>query len=311
MTCEHYACGGAQSQHYHMVHMLAAISACRFFRNKLGSMGEAVQATPIVPAGELLLWKIAPEDPNAQGIYHSLVPSELGIGDEYDRLQAFLRFSIEVAYYMRLKFEKEPRDLKHDLEVLSTYRQIQVNGANLTAQDLDDKTISQFYQEPVQNAGSFCRSYIRYLLDIALTGYDWSKYRTKIRVEDKGVEVAGKTFYPYIPGPVREPEPGAFNDRWVDIANLTELKDLVETGNPDHIIDHKTLNGILSYDLLDKDIRTRVTEENYPNSIAQIYEDDTAVKLGIVRGFFGGVKNDSRHFFEIYDELYRQCGGKI
>ena len=311
VTCEHFASGGAQCQHFHMVHMLAAISACRFFRNKLGSMSENM-AAPVTPAGELLLWKVAPEDPKGAGVYHSVTPSELGINDEYERIKAMLRFSVVVAYYMRLKFDKAPMDLRHDMEILGTYKQIQINGRNLTKEkELDEDIISRFYQEPVQNAGAFCRSFIRYLLDISLSGYDWGMYRSKIRVEDKAVEVGGKTFYPYILGPVNDPVPGAFNGRWVDMANLTQLKDLVETGNPDHIVDNKSLNDILSYPLLD-DERTAVTERNYPNSIATIYEAQTMQHLGLYRGgLFNHIVNDGRQFFEIYDELYKQCGGTI
>lgn len=305
-TSELFSRGGIQSQHFHMVHLLAATSANRFFAGALGSMAKALDGGPVKPLGELLMWKITPEDPGSKGIYRTLTPAELDLTNEYASLDRFLRFSVVVGFYMRKKFAKDPLQLVHDLEIQGTYKQMtKDDGSPLTAKDLDDKTIiEEFYQEPVSQTGAICLGFIQYLFDICLSGYDWSGYREKAK--EPSAVVNGKQYYTYELGVPNPDAAGHFDTRWADFGNLTELKSLIESLSLDHIVSTKVLNNICSHQTLDNG-HPPYTVTKFPNSIAQIYEEKTLDKLGLKKGIFGGIKNDSRYFCEIYHELYNQC----
>lgn len=94
--------------------------------------------------------------------------------------------------------------------------------------------------------------------------------------------------------------------RWAEFGNLTELKSLLESISLGFVVDTKVLNDICSYSMLDAE-RPAYSVSKFPNSIAQVYEEKTLNSLGLRKGLFGGIKNDSRYFCEIYHELYNQC----
>ena len=304
-TSEVYSRGGVQSQHFHMVHLLAATSANRFFASNLGSMAAALNEPTVYPLGELLMWKVAPNDSGNKGIYRTLTPSELDLTNEYAQLGRFLRFSVVVGYYMRKKFTKDPLQLIHDPEIQCTYKQMTLEGRPMTVKDLKNKTtIELFFQQPVNQTGAICRGFIQYLFDICLSGYDWSNYREKTKT--LAAQVNGRQYYTYELGAPNPDAAGKFDMRWAEFGNLTELKSLIESISLGFIVDTKVLNDICSYGMLDES-RPPYSVAKFPNSIAQVYEENTLNKLGLRKRIFGGYENDRRYFCEIYHELYNQC----
>lgn len=305
VTSEMYARGGSQTQHFHMVHMLAATSANRFFANQLGKMkGNITENVPTSPLGELLVWKI---DPQTNGGFKTLTRSELGLTDEHDKMMHFLRFSVVVAYYMALKFSQKCEIVKNSVEVLGTYKQLSdANGnpLNLKWDQVGDSIISDYYQVPVEKAGAICRDFITFLRDIALSGYDWSKYREMVKTSESQ-EVNGKTYYRYEQGSVNPQAAAGFMSRWVDLANLGGLEMLLQDATPQRVVDSITLNELCSFNMADSQ-RAPYTETKYPKNIGIVYTDKTLHDLGLYT-HWGRIKNDRVDFSQIYDQLYKVC----
>lgn len=302
VTSEAFARGGSQNQHFHAVLLVAAVAANRFFADQLGNMAKAVAGNPVAPQGELLLWKL-----NAQGNLNSaLIPEELGLKAEYEKMCAFLRFSVVVAYYMDLKFRKPDQILKTDsVEVLATAKQMVVGDRHLDPKDLSNNDISICYKEPVQKAKAICRGFIQFMLDVALSGYDWSKYR-KLEKGPNPVTVDGQDYYEYHLGAESSDAVDSFSDRWMDFANLDALKKILDAETASVVVDNMTLNQICSYNMLDAN-RAPYREGRFKHSIGQVYEDEVLHELGIYKTLFGVVKNDKRDFCEIYDLLWQKC----
>lgn len=297
VTSELYARGGQQRQHSHIVILLAAVAASRFFSNNLGSMKDAVNATPITPRGELLVWKGNPDD---DGKHQTLSSRELGITDEYGELMRFLRFSVLVGYYMRLRFSQDAAGMMTWNEVLGTCRQKRDGRDNpLDPKKLKEKDIVEHYQMPVKDAGEICKAFIQFMYDVALSGYDWSGYHEKTKQE------TGDGYYQYeTTEKVKADVTNHFSERWVDLANLMELKNLLEaTCLKAEITDRKTLNQICSFDMLDEG-RAGQRVEKYPDHIGQVYEA-ALKKLGLQKTLLSKMKREDVHFCELYDALYK------
>ena len=306
VTSEMFARGGSQTQHFHMVHMLAAASANRFFGSQLGHMaGNITIGIPTIPLGELLVWKINPQN---GGAYQTLTHSELGLTQEHDKMMHFLRFSVVVADYMDLKFGKNWETVKNSVEVQGTYKQLKdVNGnpLDLKWNQVGQDIISAYYQVPVKNAGAICRDFIRFLRDIALSGFDWSTYRTLVKTSESET-VGEKTYYRYAQGSVNDQAAAGFMSRWVDLASLGHLESLLQHTAPQGVVDSMTLNSLCSFGMADGK-RASYTENNYPNNIGTVYENKTLHNLGLYKGLVSGIKNDRVDFSQIYDQLYRVC----
>lgn len=303
VTSEAFARGGSQNQHFHVVLLIAAVAANRFFAGTLGNMADAVKDANVKPLGELLVWKLNAEN----SLNHALTPKELDLEEEYEKLCAFLRFSVVVAYFMRLKFRKPEDELKKtSVEVLSTAKQMVRNNRHLDPRDLSNDDINKCYKEPVEQAGAICRGFIRFLYDVALSGYDWSKYRVLVPGQTPK-KVGGKDYYRYSLGPEDPNATNYFSERWTDFANLTDLKQILDAERETQVIDNMTLNGICSYEMLDED-RAAYVESRFPNSIATVYLN-TLKELGMTKKPWpsGSVRNDKRWFCEIYDLLRKKC----
>lgn len=300
VTSELYARGGVQNQHFHVVLLMAAAAANRFFADKLGSMEEHAKNTPITPQGELLVWKAASDNGN---VYNSLTESELGLNEEYQQMVKFLRFSVVVGYYMRLYFENNTEGMKTWNEILGTCGQMKdENGTPLRASTITKNQIDSYYKVPVQKTGAICMGFINFFYDVALSGYDWSGYHMKTK--EPRQQVDGMQYYHYSVTNAVQPTAAAdFNTRWVDLANLTDLKDLLEATALTDITRTKTLNGICSYSLLDAS-RPQVIENGYPNHIAGVYEE-ALTSLGLKKTIFGKIKRSDVWFCEIYEEILR------
>lgn len=298
VTSELFARGGVQNQHFHIVILLAAAAANRFFRDDLGGMRAAtnIPATePVNPLRELLVWKASPDN---GGHYNSLTSGELDLSQECQTLNQFLRFSVVVGYYMRLRFKQDLSKMKDWNEILGTCRQIKdEKGMPLNPKAITKEQIAKYYQEPVENAGAICKGFIQFLYDVALSGYDWSGYHVKKSIPDAdGVHFTYEVTDAVVPTAAAN-----FGMRWVDLANLSNLKDLLEATKLDSITSQKTLNDICSFGVLD-DGRADVTENNYPNHIAGVYEKALHM-LGLEKTIFGTMKKDTVWFCEIYDAL--------
>ena len=314
VTSEIFARGGKQTQHFHMVLLLAATAACRFFRNELGNMNAAIseQLTKamanmnIVPQGELLLWKETPNDPMNAGVYQTLTPEEMDLSQEFKHMNDFLRFCVVVGYFMRSKFDAPANELRFTPEVKATVASMKYNGRQLDYRTLTETEIEECYKKPIAKTGAICHDFIQFFYDVALSGYDWSQYRVFARQDNDSVDQNGQRYYRYKQGGVKEDATAGFGSRWMDCANLDALKQLLEANSPDDIVRNMTLNGIQSYLLQDhQEGRPEVMQMGYPNSIATVYENALEA-LRVTGGIFRPARKDVQ-FCEIYDELHRQC----
>ena len=306
VTSEIFARGGEQHQHFHMVLMLAAVAANRFFDNNLGGMAavNVDNSTPINPLGELILWKFTPGN---QGNYASLTASELGLNTELKHMTSFLRFSVVVAFYMHERFDKVPWDrLCKDVEVQGTIRQMSADvGRELDPKKLTETDFETYYKLPVQKAGAICRGFIEFFFDVSLSGYDWSKFRDYYRDENRAQKVGTNTYYPYVQGAISEDAEKTFLTRWVDIANVNILMEILKAAAPRDVLTRYSLNDICSFSYLDQD-RGGVKEQNYANNIGQVYQNALS-KLHLERNLFGHLGNTNAKFSDIYAQLRQMC----
>ena len=290
VTSELFARGGVQTQHFHIVVLLAAAAANRFFKNELGNMAIAVNvpaANPIDPQGELLVWKALADN---TGNYKSLTFAELGLTEEAQKMEQFLRFSVVVGYYMRLRFDEDANEMLNWNEILGTYKQMGLK------KPFFKQDVEQFYKDPVKLAGRICKGFIQFLYDVALSGYDWSGYHVK----EKNLRENGYFEYEVTDQVVTTAASG-FDTRWVDLASLSDLKDLLEATALEDIISQKTLNSICSFAMVDAN-RASSEETKYPQNIGKTYED-VLHTLKLEKTLFGKIKRDDVWFCEIYDEL--------
>lgn len=272
VTSEIFARGGQQKQHFHLTTLLAAVTACRFFANGLGNMAQAVELKPINPLKELILWKI---DPNA-GNFNTVMAADLSLLEEYEKLVNFLRFCVVIGYYMLAKFEKDKNTIRTYNEVKCTAAQfVGHDNKPLNPKDLSDRAIEEFYQNPVKQMGHICRGYIQFLYDVAMSGNDWSE--------------------------------GNDSNRWVDIANVKKLYDVLNATNPMDVVGRMNLKNILNYQA---DGREGFKTQAYDYNIGVIYEKDMMDALRMQSGHlfaFGRRQRTDVHFHEIFDQLYEEC----
>lgn len=315
VTSEIFARGGTQHQHFHMVLMMAAVAANRFFAKNLGGMAavNVDNSTPITPLGELILWKFTPGDPGNQGNYASLTASELGLNTELKQMTSFLRFSVVVAFYMRKRFDEVSWDrLCKDVEVQGTIRQMSADvGRELDPKKLTNTDFETYYKLPVQKAGAICRGFIEFFFDVALSGYDWSKFRDYYRDENRAQKVGTNTYYPYVQGAISEDVEKTFSTRWVDIANVNILMEILKTADPLNVLTRYSLNDICSFSYLDQ-ARGGVKEKDYPDNIGQVYQNSLE-RLPREKGTFGFKGKVNAKFSDIYAQLRQMCqeGGRV
>lgn len=312
VTSELYARGGDQCQHFHMVLQIAAATALRFFRGELGGMQNQYPAgQSVTPAGKLLLWKIQPDKGGSKDGWSTLTVSELGLEKEYRKMDQFLRFSMIVVYYLQNKFLKDTVRLRDEIEVLGTMKQMRDQNGNLLQLykgHISTQDINTYYKEPIGKASAFCKKFLQYYFDVAMSGCDWSKYHEH-EGQSVGVQRDGISYKKYrvTRNVSSEAETDTFrNSRWVDIVNLAQMHSVLEVMHPNEVEKTTTLNQIKTFKPLDTE-RNEVQEINFPHNIGQIYVEHVLNSLNLVRKRFGGVKNDGVHFSQIYDQIYRFC----
>lgn len=313
VTSELYARGGDQCQHFHMVLQIAASAALRFFQGELGGMQNYYPAgQPVTPAGKLLLWKVQPDKGGSKDGWSTLTVNELGLEKEYRKMDQFLRFSMIVVYYLQNKFSKETASLRDEIEVLGTMKQMRDQNGNplqLHKGHISTQDINTYYKEPIGKASAFCKKFLQYYFDVAMSGYDWSKYHEKqsVQVQKGGSQTVSCKKYSVLPTVSSQAMEDTFlSRRWVDIVNLTQMHRVLEVMHPNEVEKSTTLNQIMTFMPLDTE-RHWVQEVNFPYNIGQIYVDHVLDSLNLVRKRFGGVKNDSVYFSQIYDKIYHYC----
>lgn len=317
-TSEVYARGADQHQHFHLALQAAATTACRFFRDKLPGMHDLISPDgTVAPKGTLLLWKIAPSlDPAGAPLYQTLSATELGMGDEFVKMDRFFRYSIIIAYYMNAKFSIDLEQLAKEKVVAGTVKQMRnENNRPLKLQDPSkllpsSEDTEKYYRIPVQLAGSFCRAFLNYYFDIAMSGYSWSNYHEK---SSQPISIDNRTYYRYtVADQVAD---GAMDSakllkRWCDLINLGKLHAILTAPDAETVINHITLSDIMSFDYMDNcEVRPpyQLHDAAFQQNIGTVYQRNTLEALGLVKPLFGVVKRDDVNFKEVFDKLYEFC----
>lgn len=322
-TSEIYARGADQHQHFHMALQAAGVAGCRFFSNQLPEMNDLADTSGNVsPKGTLLLWKIAPDiDPMGNAKYKTLSAVELGMSDEFEKMNRFFRYSIVIAYYMNAKFDMENELLAREMVVAGTVKQIRdENGrplrlANERALQPTPADAEKYYKIPVQLAGAFCREFLNYYFDIAMSGYAWSNYHKKLT---ETVEKDHRTYMQYkVSEEIMENamDQAKLLTRWCDLVNLPKLQSILSASNASDVVRSTTLEEIMSFNYMDSFDESGnpnrppclLNDWKFRHNIGKVYEDDTLKELKLVRGFFGGVSRDDVSFEEVFDRLYTFC----
>lgn len=322
-TSEIYARGADQHQHFHIALQAAAAAGCRFFNNALQGMDTLVAADgTVTPQGNLLMWKISPEvDPAGQAKYQTLSANELGMNDEFVKLNQFLRYSIVVAYYMDAQFDIEPKALAKEAVVGGTVLQMRdENNRPLTLQATKkiigtefiptEEDVEKYYKAPVKLATSFCRAFLEYYFDIAMSGYAWSGYHEKTK---QAVDLNGHTYYKYgVSDTIAEDAMDAAKlaRRWCDFVDLTALQSVLTAATTEDVVKTMTLSTIMSFDYMDSDPKDSASRNpfvlnGFNGNIGEIYKD-ALEKLGLTRSF-GNLKRTDANFAEVFDKLYDCC----
>lgn len=289
-TSEIYARGERQWQHFHIVLLAAAVAGYRFLEKQL-------------PEG-VLLWKLT----NSQK--ETLFASDLGLQNEEDKLQEFFRFSIVVSQYMKHRFndsvggENVYERLQKMPEVYATVqtidplkgkvpekgRNILKSGFGHWSVELNESELDNHYREPVNGAADFCREFIRFYFDLALSGYDWTQYH-----ERKEGEVTGNR---------RTDRLEAAALRMVDLLNITETDKVTEDlPLPQEVVDILKLNVYFNY--------ASVSGEEKKAAFADL-EAAALYKQEIEKRFEDGYKKNkkSQDFSEIYVACYEAAKRK-
>lgn len=318
-TSEIYSRGEDQKQHFHMVLQAAAVAGCRFFGNRLEGMDTLINANgDVVQApGKLLLWKIRPLlGANGTAIYHTLSAAELGMEREYTEMDKFFRYSVIFAFYLKYRFNKPSSQMAEDRVVAGTIKQMRdESGAAVPHQNLrpSAEDTKKYYQDPVESAVTFCREYLKYYFDVAMSGYSWSKYH-----EHRGQSevIDNKVYMRYsVKDTVAENAMADAVNRWVDIVNLDELQKALETSAEEDVLKSTTLGEMMSFDYRDTAekapdgscLRQAYHLQGFDEHIGTLYEQETLRELGLERGFFGRMRRDNVKFSDVLNTLYNYC----
>lgn len=321
-TSEIYARGADQHQHFHIALQAAAVAGCRFFNDALPGMDNLVDANGnVTPPGNLLIWKIAPNvDPTGAAKYQTLSADELGMNNEFQNMNKFFRYSVVIAYYMSAKFDIDSDVLAKDAVICGTV--LQMRDENNKPLKLADpkkiiptsEDVDKYYKAPVQLACSFCREFLKYYFDIAMSGYSWSAYH---KISNQDVTIDKRTYRKYeVTDDVNEDAMDASKlaNRWCDLINLPMLQRALTAASADDVVNTMTLHDMMSFAYMDStgddDGRPQCDLNGFDGNIGTIYEDDTLKQLKLIRkgvGIFQKIERTNVEFAEVFDELYKHC----
>ncbi len=287
-TSEIYARGERQWQHFHIVLLAAAAAGYRFLEKRL-------------PKG-VLLWKIA------NGQKQTLFASDLGLQNEEDKLQEFFRFSVVVSQYMRHRFndsvggENVYERLRRMPEVYATVQTMDPaklperewnifrGGFGRWSVALKESELDDHYREPVNGAADFCREFIRFYFDLALSGYDWTRYH-----DQKEGEVTDSR---------RTDRLDTAAARMVDLLNIAETDKVTEDMPlPQELVDTLKLNVYFNYTSVSGEEKKAAFADReaaalYKQEIEKRFEDDYRRN------------KESQDFSEIYVACYEAAKRK-
>ncbi len=233
VTSEIYARGEKQYQHFHLVLLVAAIGAYRFLN---GTLLDPVTNKELHGA---LVWKIAP----AGSEFQSVLLSELGLSGEEKKLDQMLRFCVMVTQFMRERYNHTDDDLRHYREVIATSG-MPAKGIINHYVPLTQEQLNGNYRERFSSAGKFCRFFIQFYFDVALSGYDWTKYHVHKQNKD-GVEEVNE-------GCKDGNRANSFGLRMTDLLNVKLADQLVEQDLGDDTLGKFMLRDLFAYQTVDE-----------------------------------------------------------
>lgn len=248
VTSEIYARGEKQYQHFHLVLLVAAIGAYRFLNGQLVDPDTGVELTGA------LVWNIVSGNANNC----SLILSELGLTAEEKKLDQMFRFCVMVSQFMRERYSTthSDKDLRHYKEIIATSGQ-QIKGIVNHHVDLTQDQLSGLYREKFISAAAFCRSYINFYFDTALSGYDWTVYHSHKKYENGEEEVLESKH------PDRSNQ---FGLRMADILNVKAADELIESDLGNDRLGNFTLRTLFEYKTVDEQ---RQVNSDFPDSTMQ------------------------------------------
>ena len=233
VTREIYARGEKQYQHFHLVLLVAAIGAYRFLNGQLVDPSTGAELTGA------LVWNIVSGNANNC----SLILSELGLTAEEKKLDQMFRFCVMISQFMRERYSKSHSDddLRYYKEVIATSG-LQPRGFINHYVDLTQEQLSVLYREKFISAAAFCRSYMSFYFDTALSGYDWTKYHAHAKHNNGEEEVLESKH------PARS---NTFGLRMTDILNVNAADELIENDLGNDRLGKFTLRTLFEYKTVD------------------------------------------------------------
>ena len=275
VTSEIYARGEKQYQHFHLVLLVAAIGAYRFLN---GTLLDPVTNKELHGA---LVWKIAP----AGSEFQSVLLSELGLSGEEKKLDQMLRFCVMVTQFMRERYNHTDDDLRHYREVIATSG-MPAKGIINHYVPLTQEQLNGNYRERFSSAGKFCRFFIQFYFDVALSGYDWTKYHVHKQNKD-GVEAVNE-------GCKDGNRANSFGLRMTDLLNVKLADQLVEQDLGDDTLGKFMLRDLFAYQTVDE---KRPMTTDFPQiTMPGLFRDQCENK-------FGNQQHNS--LADVYEVLYR------
>lgn len=279
VTSELYARGEKQYQHFHLVLLVAAIGAYRFLNGSLrDGAGNELTGT--------LVWKILPAGANFQSVFMS----ELGLSAEETKLDQMFRFCVMVAQFMRERYNHTDDDLRHYSEVIATSEKPTQRDlfppfskyAKLTEAELNVK-----YRGRFASAGKFCRLFIKFYFDVALSSYNWTKYHVHSTDAD-GVETVNEELK-------NTDRANFFGLRMVDLLNVKEADQLVEHDLSDNKLGEFMLKDLFEYKTVEG---ARVVTTAFPmTTMPALFKEKCDVKF----------RRTNNSIADVYQALYEAC----
>lgn len=278
VTAETYAKGGEQKQHGHIVTMAAAVAGVKFLNGDID--WKPSDHEPERPDERLFTWKVS-EDRGE----NSLDMDALGMTDyEIDKkMLTFLGFAVMINNYLNYLYNgkgaSEAELLDTEIIIRATMRQEVPEGKKIESHGV----ITECYKRPIEVMAKYCRDYMEFILDVALSGYDWSSGTVQMQ---------------------------GIGNRFVDIVNIATLQHNLELDQKgDKYLDvlrSKSLKELTTFKTLDGDEKQSAA---HAEDIVDTY-DYALNSLPIKTGGFLGIGRrvrDDLSLSEILQKLYDEC----
>lgn len=151
---------------------------------------------------------------------------------------------------------------------------------------LTQEQLNGNYRERFSSAGKFCRFFIQFYFDVALSGYDWTKYHVHKQNKD-GVEEVNE-------GCKDGNRANSFGLRMTDLLNVKLADQLVEQDLGDDTLGKFMLRDLFAYQTVDE---KRPMTTDFPQiTMPGLFRDQCENK-------FGNQQHNS--LADVYEVLYR------